>query len=366
MRSLRVLVDGLLYNGEARGIGQYMRRLYEAYTVRFGADDTVRAYLTPGWTWSGVQAVTVRWPVSGSGARLIFEQLALPSLARRERFDAIHFPDYQIPVLRRLPRTVMTIHDLVAFRYPELFPAAMGRVKRELMRRSAARVDRIIVPSQATREDVLAILGGDPTKIRVIPHGVRQPGRADAVSGHPRPYFLAVGTIEPRKNFSRLIAAYALLRDRLGADLPDLLIAGGRGWLYQEILAEPWRRGVADHVHFLQYVSDDRLATLYRHCVAVVYPSLYEGFGLPVVEAMAAGAPVVCSARGALAEVSRGAAVWVDPEDPESIADGLGLILTGGAGREEQIAAGFLRAKEYTWDNAAQMTRSVFSELTEE
>lgn len=363
MRRLRIVFDALVYNRQAAGIGQYVRELLGAMVDRFGSEDTVEVVAAAGVDLPATRLVHVKGPVNRSAVRLLYEQLVLAGRVSKHDYGVIHFPDYQMPVIRRLPRTVITVHDLVAFKFPDLFPSASGGVKRLLMRPSARHADAVIVPSQATRHDAIEILGADPDRVFVVPHGVRRRGKAASVSPHPRPYFLAVGTVEPRKNFARLIAAYALLARKERGEVPDLLIAGRLGWLYQDALKAPAKWGVADRVTFLHYVSDDVLASLYRHSLALVYPSLYEGFGLPVIEAMGAGIPVISSARGALAEVGKNVAIWVDPLDIESIAQGLATVLTGDGKIRQQVQAGIERANEYTWDNAAQKTRAVYAEV---
>lgn len=342
-----------------------MRHLYEAYGKLFTPGDTVTALLHSSHELPGVTPISVSWPTRRSASRLIYEQLVLPFAAKRIGYDVIHFPDYQAPVFVHVPRSIVTVHDLVAFRFPEFFPPQASAVKRMLLQRSVRIASRVVVPSEATRDDLQNVLEVPGEKIRVIPHGVRPRGSASEHPPHDRPYFLAVGTVEPRKNFSRLIAAYALLTRHRG-DVPDLLIAGRLGWLYDEIVAAPGKEHVAGRVHFLHYVSDEQLSTLYHHAVALAYPSLYEGFGLPVIEAMSAGIPVVCSNRGALAEVGQDAVFGVEPDDVESIAEGLQRVLTDNTERAIRVNKGRQRAQTYNWHRAAQLTRQVFLEVEKE
>lgn len=365
MKHLRIVLDALVYNRQSAGIGQYIRELTEAYQARYGQEDELIAYLSPGMALNGVRAISPGMDVSRSRSRLLYEQLVLPGSASRLGYDVLHFPDYQLPVFRPMPRTVITIHDLAAFRFPAVFPALAARTKQFLMRRSVRLASHIVVPSHATRQDLVEILGVPLAKISVVPHGVRQTGRILEEKPYPRPFFLAVGTLEPRKNFARLIEAYALLRERLKGDVPDLVFAGRRGWMYEDILKAPETFHIQSSVAFLEYVSDDTLKTLYHHSVALAYPSLYEGFGLPVIEAMHAGVPVVSSARGALKEVGEDVAVWVDPEDIGSIAEGLKRILDAGPEIRSRIELGKKRAQLFRWDTAAELTRSVYRTVVE-
>lgn len=359
MLALRIAVDALLYSHHSAGIGHYIRDLFSHY-VRVFPEDELYAIVNPGMDIDGIQSFYPPRPLKGSGARLSYEQLALPRLLHQTGYDVVHFPDYQLPIFGRLPRAVITVHDLVAFRLPETFPPRVGRVKRYLMARSVKHATHIIVPSVATRDDLVHILGIAPELITVIHHGVTWKPRDQGEPPRPRPYFLAVGTLEPRKNLVRLIEAYALLRHQWGKECPDLVIAGKPGWLYESIYAAPARHRVADSVEFLNYVDEDLLLKLYSHAVALCYPSLYEGFGLPMAEAMMVGTPVVASNRGSLAEIGDGVAFLVDPLDPVSIAQGLERVLRHPEEVEERVRRGQQRARELTWEEASRRTRAVY------
>ena len=357
MNGLRIWVDALALEPEAAGVGQYIRALMEAYTDAF-PDDQVVALLQPGIAVRGVEAAFVSQRMS-SARRLWYEQWSLRSVMRRQPGDVIHFPDYQMPLVNTPRHTVVTVHDLAAFVLPDVFEASKSRVKRFLTRRSVVRAQEIIVPSHATQRDLITILDVNPAKIHVIPHGVTPHGIPLDQPAHPRPYLLAVGTIEPRKNFSGLIRAYHLLSQRRRS-LPDLLLAGRLGWLYGETLELPEKLGVADRVKFLQYVSEDTLATLYRDASGFVYPSFYEGFGLPVIEAMKASVPVVTSSGGALAEIG-GNAVWrADPHDIGSIADQIECILSDTSEVRDRVQRARQWADKLTWTAAAEKTREVY------
>lgn len=359
MCRLRVWIDALVLDRQAAGIGQYMRALFEAYCALFPEDD-VSGLFQPGMEIPGVAKETVAASM-GSARRLWYEQWTVPQRLQNASYDVIHFPDYQVPLTRSLSHTVMTVHDLAAFVVPQVFPRSKTATKRFLMRQSVRRAEHIIVPSRATKEDLVNILNTPPKKIHVVPHGVKRAGNPLDHRAYPDPYFLAVGTVEPRKNFAGLIRAYHLLSTRRKG-LPDLVIAGRLGWMYDETLELPEKLGVADRVKFLQYVSEDALATLYRDAAAFVYPSFYEGFGLPVVEAMKSRTPVITSSSGALGELG-GDFLWrVDPQDIGSIADQMEQVLAGGAEVERRREGAWEWADQLTWERAAQTTRDVYKQ----
>ena len=244
---------------------------------------------------------------------------------------------------------VVTVHDVAFVHAPERFTAHGVRVMNAGLER-CRRADVVLCPSATTAAD-LAALGFAPDRVRVVPWGVSVPdlddgaaGRVRRAYGLPERFVLFVGTVEPRKNLSRLAAAVALAEPGL-----PLVVAGADGWG----AAAP----TGEHVSFLGFVPGDALAALYAAANVVAYPSLGEGFGLPVVEAMAAGTPVVTSATGATAEVAGGAAVLVDPTDPEAIATGLRAALAEPAA---WITRGRARAAELTWERAAAATLAAY------
>src|SRR5438094_7953576 len=263
-------------------------------------------------------------------------------LGRKEVADVLHCPTYRGPLRPRLP-LVVTVHDLAVLRHPEAFnrwtrsysPRAVPRVLR------AAR--QVIAVSEFTRRELIELLGVPEARIHVVPNAVEDEFTQDGPAEHGE-YVLAVGTLEPRKNLDRLMEAARRAHT-------ELRIVGARGWGGVEV--------AGNGVRWLGEVSDAELARLYRGAACLAYPSLYEGFGIPVLEAMACGVPVVTTRGTAMEEVADGAAVLVDAHDPVEIADG---IARGVADRNTLIARGLERARAFRWDGVAAATVDVYRE----
>ncbi len=286
--------------------------------------------------------------------------------------DIFHSPDFTLPPTRRGTRTLLTVHDLTFVRDPgSAAPGLLGYLT-TVVPRSVARADHVIAVSHATRADLIELYQTPPEKITVIHEGVgddfrpvTDPAALSALRakyqlGHA-PFILAVGTLQPRKNYPRLIQAFAALAARH----PDLrlVIAGGHGWLYDSIFTEVERLGLRERVRFPGFVADADLPALYTAAQVVAYPSIYEGFGLPLLEAMACGTPVVTSTASCLPEVAGDAALLVPPTDVNALAHALDRLLTDETLRSDLITKGFARAQHFTWAQAAQAVLGVYQQL---
>jgi glycosyltransferase involved in cell wall biosynthesis len=270
---------------------------------------------------------------------------ALPAKARRDRVDVLHCPTQRAPVRSSVP-LVVTFHDLAVLRHPETFNRWTRAYSRRVLPRVVRAATQVIAVSEFTKRELLELLDAPEEKVRVIPNAVGRPftDEGEAAAGD---YVLAVSTLEPRKNLPRLVEAYR----RANLNGLPLLVAGAAGW--------GGVRVAGDGVRWLGEVQDDALARLYRGARAVAYVSLYEGFGLPVLEAMACGAPVVAAQNGALPEVAGGAAVLVDPLDPDAIAAGLNEAIER---RDELRPLGLARARAFDWAKVARKTVAVYRE----
>jgi glycosyltransferase involved in cell wall biosynthesis len=266
-----------------------------------------------------------------------------PFVVGRERAsDVLHCPTYRGPVRSAVP-LVVTVHDLAVLRHPETFNRWTRTYSPRLVPRVLRAARRVIAVSDFTRRELIELLDVPQEKIRVVPNAVEDEFTREGRSAAGE-YVLTVGTLEPRKNLARLVEAVRR------ADV-ELRVVGARGWGDVEI--------AGNGVRWLGEVSDSELAELYRGAVCVAYPSLYEGFGIPVLEAMACGAPVVTTRGSAMEEVADGAAVLVDARDPAEIAAGIERATVD---RERLVARGLERARAFRWDAVAESTVQVYRE----
>ena len=280
--------------------------------------------------------------------------VSLPRLLKRLRPALAHF-QHALPLAYR-GRSVVTIHDLSFERDPSVMGLRDRLIFRAVVPRSARRADRVLAVSDRTKRDLVELYGVAPEHIVVTPNGVDPVFSPNGRRPAERPYVLVVGTIQARKDPQTAIQALALICDKtlcLVFAGPD---KGGRGDAERAAQAA----GVADRVEFRGHVSQDELAALYRGAACLVFPSRYEGFGLPVLEAMASGTPVVATAAGALPEVAGSAAILLDERSPVQLAGGIERAL---ADRERLVAAGLERARRFSWAETARRTLAAYREL---
>jgi glycosyltransferase involved in cell wall biosynthesis len=283
---------------------------------------------------------------SGRASNLLRDAVWYPFvLGRAPRLDVLHCPTYRAPVRANVP-FVVTVHDLAVFRHPTAFNRWSRVYGPVVVPRVLKRADRVIAVSQFTKRELVDVLDVPAAKIRVIPNGVDDTFTREGPSADGD-YVLTVGTLEPRKNLARVAAAAR----RTGL---ELRVVGARGWGDVDV--------PADGVHWLGEVPDEELARLYRGARCFAYASLYEGFGIPVLEAMACGAPVVTSRGGGTEEVADGAAVLVDPLDPTDIAAGIERAVLR---RDELVRRGKERARGFSWSATADATLDVYRELAQ-
>jgi glycosyltransferase involved in cell wall biosynthesis len=318
----------------------------------------------------GLRVVKVRAP--SRPLRLLWEQSVLPMRLRRLRIDVLHSPHHTTPLVSCGCRRVVTIHDLTFLLLPERYPPTR-RLYFQVMTRLSARVaDAVIVPSEAVREDVVRLLRVPPERLFVVPEAAGpafHPQDAVAIEavrsryGLEGPFLLSVGSLEPGKNRERLLQAFARLRDR--GLKHSLVVAGQQAWRYEGEAPLARRLGLAESVRFLGHVPRADLPALYSAADALVFPSLYEGFGLPALEALACGTPVVVSNVSALPEVVDDAALQVSPLDVEALADAMERLLRDDRLRADLRERGLERAAQFSWEKAARQTVEVYHRVVE-
>lgn len=362
---------------QGAGIGRYVRELTAALAAQdhktdyrlFVAGAVKQGLPIPiGYNFQWCPTVlTPRWL-----ARLWHRlHLPLPIETFVGKVDLYHATDFVLPPTRPSTRTLLQVHDLSYVRVPEAAPPSLKTYLDRVVPASVRRADHVLADSQATKDDLVALYAVDADKVTVLYGGVDsrfQPAsevaqrrvRAKYQIGDG-PYILTVGTVQPRKNYARLIEALAQLRTST-QDI-DLVIAGGKGWLEDPIYATIQRLNMQERVHMIGFVDDADLPALYSaaHCFA--FPSLYEGFGLPVLESMACDTPVVTSALSSLPEVAGDAALLVDPYDTAAIADALDQLVNDDALRARLIAAGRQQIGHFTWTKAATQLLAIYQQM---
>ncbi len=299
------------------------------------------------------------------------EQIRIPLALRRTRVDLFHAPHYVVPRLVPCPYLV-TIHDCIHLRFPQYLPNRLAPIYARTMMHVAARgARRVLTVSEASKQDILKYLHIPADQVEVIYNApdariTAPPPPEDIARTRDRylltaPFILYSGNIKPHKNLDRLIEAYALLR-RQGIEDHKLLIIGDEVSKYPNLRRQVHRFQLHQHVRFLGFVPDATLAALYRLAAVFVFPSLYEGFGLPPLEAMAAGTPVVTSNVSSLPEVVGDAALLIDPTSPPSIADALARVLTDPPLRADLVRRGLARAATFSWAQSAARVHEVYRE----
>ncbi|MEJ5197972.1 MAG: glycosyltransferase family 1 protein [Anaerolineae bacterium] len=366
---MRVAIDYTPALRQGAGIGRYTRGLVAALAeidransyILFSAGERPPADGGgAGWPANFTLRHT---PLSARWLTIAWHRLHLPLPAEllTGACDLFHAPDFVLPPLRRA-RGIVTVHDLSFLRLPECADPGLRAFLEQVVPRSVARATRVLADSESTRRDLMALLGVEGDKIDVVTPGVEPRFRrvenvaqltvVRARYRLPRRFILGIGTLEPRKNFVGLIRAYAQMRRTTGLE-HALVIAGRPGWLYEEIFAEVERQGLTEDVHFPGFVADADLPALYSLADLLAYPSLYEGFGIPVVEAMACGTPVVAGNNSSLPEAAGTAALLVDARDTDGLAKALAQALTDTALRRQMIERGYIQARRFTWQHSA-------------
>lgn len=363
---------------QGAGIGRYVRELIRA----LAAEDDHMPYrlFVAGATSKNLPAApgpNFRWrptPITPLWFARIWHRLQLPLPVElfTGRVSLFHATDFTLPPTLPGVPTLLTVHDLSFVRAPETATPVLKAYLDQVVPRSVRCAAHILADSQATKDDLVEFYDTPPEKITVLLSGVdvrfapvtdeaMQQAVRERYNLPDRPYIFSVGTVQPRKNYARVIEALAALGPAY-ADF-HLVIVGGRGWLDSPIYQAVDEFGLADRVHFTGFVRDEDLPTLYSAATCLAYPSLYEGFGFPVLEAMACGIPVITSNISSMPEVAGDAALLVDPYDVSAISDTLRRLLADETLRADLIARGFMQAQQFTWARAARQLKDIYHRM---
>ena len=369
---MRIAFDGTTLQPRRTGVGYYTEHLLE-HLAQLTADGlshdelvviSNRTPVTSRPLPSHVRVVSARRPM----VRMAWMQAAAPGMLRQIEADVAHFTNGMIPVATRVP-TVVTIHDVSLTLYPECHPTRRLLLNRPLVRMAAERATAIIAPSASAKRDLVRTYAISPDRVHVVHEAaapefqpVTDAATLAAISARhslPRRFVLYVGAIEPRKNLPRLLEAFAARHHR--GDLPHQLVCvGPYGWLSRDIGERIERLGIANAVHFTGYVPYADLPAIYSLAEMFVFPSLYEGFGLPVMEAMACGTPTIVGHADALTEIGGTAVTVVDPLDIDALGDAMVTLGRSQELRRELADRSVSRAAEFSWDRAAKETLAVY------
>jgi glycosyltransferase involved in cell wall biosynthesis len=354
------------------GIGTYVRNLLRELARMEDSHEYVVFCREADWDSIEDLGPRFRPLVETAGAYSIAEQFALPIDLRREAVDLFHAPHYVLPPLTRC-RSVVTIHDCIHLMFPQYLPTrgAFTYAKWSI-RQAAQRATRVMTVSESSKRDILRFVDTEPDKIDVIYNAYDErfaiEPREDAVVRVRERYqlhdefVLYAGNVKPHKNLERLIDAFHLVRKR-GLDHLKLVLIGDEISKYTGLRRAVHHHQLHKYVRFLGYLPEETLAVMYRLAGVFVFPSLYEGFGLPPLEAMASGTPVVTSNVSSLPEVAGDAAVLVDPYDPQAIADGIYRVLTDERLRREMVRKGIARAGQFSWEQSVRRVRAIYGEV---
>lgn len=365
---------------QGAGIGRYTRGLVEALPPLLGADDRL-TLLCPR---ERSASTRLDWPTAVRRRRLplpdryqtiLWHRLHAPMAVEflTGPLDIFHATNFLLPPVRRA-QTLVTIHDLAFLVRPQFAHPDLQRFLRQEAPRSLARADHILADSEASRQDAMRLFRLPPERITVVGAGVEarfRPLDIDSLSLceitqryklPSKPFVLSLSTLEPRKNFDGLIRAFVTARQRTALDW-HLVIAGNRGWLYEMIFSEVERLHASGFVHFPGFVDDADLPKLYNLADLFAFPSHYEGFGLPVLEALACGTPVLCTDTSSLPEIAGDAARLVPTGDEAALADALAELMTDPAARNELARRGPAQAAPWTWAAAAKRLVEVYHKL---
>jgi glycosyltransferase involved in cell wall biosynthesis len=320
-----------------------------------------------------IQLIAAGADTSGPVRRIAWEQFTLPGQLRRLRADVFHGPTNVLP--RTVPRaSVVTIHDIAFIRHPEFYRPTRRYYQRFLTRRSARAATLVVTVSEHTKRDLVEFFRINPGKIQVIHPSIApdfQPAAPEVIArfrakkGLPERFLLYLGTLEPRKNLATLVTAYARLRSHMGADTPPLVLAGAKGWYYESLFQRVRELGLERDVTFVGFVSSEEQPLWYASAALFVYPSLYEGFGAPIVEALGCGTPTITSTTSSMPEAAGSLARLVEPDNAEELATAMYDTLYDDALRARTQVEGPQWARQFSLERMARQYIDVYTETAQ-
>ncbi len=368
---MRVGIDARLVYYSQAGIGQYILHLAKWLAQIDGANEYVLLQSRKDQT-TIIERANFRRVSLWTPSHHRFEQQALPAEIARLGLDLLHSPDF-IPPFRANCRTVITVHDLAFLVFPQFLTSQSARYYGQIDQ-AVRRADHIIADSESTRRDVLRMLGAPPHKVSVVylaanpiyrpiplAQSRRRVGDRFGLTGD---FILTVGTIEPRKNLATLLRAFRQLLDAYKLDV-ELALVGGQGWLYDEIPSLVRDLRLTERAHFLGRVSNEDLLHLYNAAGALAHPAFYEGFGLPPLEAMSCGTPVIVTNSSSLPEVVGDAGLLVEAEDVDAWSVGLWRIFADDDLRDELSQKALARSRRFSWERTARQTLRIYEHVVQ-
>jgi glycosyltransferase involved in cell wall biosynthesis len=370
---IRVGINASKYFGVNTGVGRYTSNLCNS--ISKSKDGNNYYFYLPGrsrtcWNdMNGAQPGKQGMSSQNNTLRILWEQILLPIKIRKDMLDLFHYTDHAMSLIQRRHPVVITVHDIAYIRFPYLLNKSRQVYKKYILNLSVKKADIIIADSHSTKHDIIEFFKVDEKKIKVIHLGVENRFRPinnveryRTRNNLPTKIILNIGTLEPRKNVVTLIKAFKRLREK-GHEDYILAIAGEKGWLYKRIFEEIKNSGMEQSIRLLGVVRDEELPLLYNCADLFVYPSLYEGFGLPPLEAMACGVPIITSNTSSLPEVVGNAGIMVDPNDIESLSDEMYKVLNDKELKHRMRRDGLKRAKMFTWEKTVNNVIEIYNEI---
>jgi len=366
---MRIGIDCRTVEGDRTGLGVYTENLVDNLLEDYSTDNNYSLYF------SRVESRTSKWRHQSQQYVLkapltnLWTHISLPLHLRKHPVDIYHFPNFIVPIVFPY-KTVVTIHDLNFLRFPKSFTLRTYLALATQIRLSAQKADAIIAVSESTKLDIVEMLKIPEKKVTVIYNGVNERFKSPQKQMDVKVikqkygldnYILCVGSIVPQKNLVRLLNAFALLKK--SNTIYQLAIVGGSAWKSEAVLKEIKRLNLSREVIMTGYVSDDDLPLIYSGATVFVYPSLYEGFGLPVLEAMACGTPVITSNVSSLPEVSGSAAILVDPYNIDEISEAMRRVVQDKNLQQELIDKGLEQVKKFSFNKMAKETFIIYEQL---